>query len=693
MGVLPSGYIPVNELGSKYNGTSSTNAYFDTGVVPKDTLKIESVFRMPEASTGSAYWFGARNSNSNTSNGQLWFGLSSNLYPQVGYYNAQTTLISQVMYYYFFGKSENELTVFGRGANKTLVGSENAFTGSRNMYILARNNGGSVQFGSALSTRAVRGVRIYDDDVLIKEFLPAFEEASGKYGLYETVSGTFNLKTGGTNDYETMKMFTVVSTDGGDAFIDDDRFGTIKQIMVYTDISNLPVRLKAVAKSGYVFNYWEANGVILSREEEFLYKGEDTEEAPAVFADDITAHFVKKTAIVQDNGFRAMTFKYGAAAEGEYYPSSNTYAKVVSASIVEDIMNRATTTIVLDKMPSTIALNVPIILTDQLNKELFIGIVKGISGNTLTVHEPLSVLNTDFVLDTMFDFGIYPIQDYVYRIGSQIINGVLGLNVPLDQNWFVVKKWSSFWFDTDSDLIYLDGAMNYLSNAPSVADTSVVNAEDYLFELCNNYNIIVKPTYTPNREFNAMGWLGQAVVLTVANPNALSKITFGDNSEELSDVVVEVEEAENTVLQVYNADGTTFRGVWGVKNDGTIAKYVSSSTFPEDLHDFIGSENCKLKVVASDEQVSLLKKQYLSNSFLNHKITFRVDLTKGTFRLEDFTLGRPVDFYYGNRLFRSMVTAREFEIAQNHDEITSVFVTLGKVRTALTSKMNLRKSG
>lgn len=694
MGVLPNGYKPAVALGSWYASSSSTNAYFDTGVYPKDTLRIESVFE-GGGQVSSVYFFGARNTNSTTSNGQIGFGANTDGNPIIAYNNAQSTVFTGdvVVGNAFYGKEDNELTYYTGYLSKTLVGSETAFTGTRTMYILARNNAGSPQYGGYTGLKRVRGVRIWDDGVLIREYLPAYEEATGNYGLYETVSASFVLKTGGNNDFIAMRPFTVSAAEGGDAVIDDERFGEVKEILVFEDSVYLEyVKVKAIPQTGYVFDYWEDNGTVVSRESE-LYYGGDIDEM--YFASNLTAHFVKKTDVRQDNGFRAMFFPYGGTAEGERDQTTNIFAKIKSASIVEDMMGRSVSTIVLDKMPASITTDMPIIITDQLHKQVFIGIVKAINGDAIGVYEPLSILDTDFFMDTD-DFSGYSITLFVERVLNQTILGILKLGALTKMNPFVVKKWSSFEVDDETYYIYLDKRLNNLSNAPAVTSAEVVNAEDYILNLANDFVIVVKPKYLQNRDplQQYWQWGGQAISLDVVNPNLYTKLTFGNNSEEISNISIDVAEAEYTVLQVYNEAGTTLRGIYAVKNDGTIAKVsadIDINTFPADIHDFIANENCKVKVVNSNEQILLLKSQYLSNSFLNHKITFDVDLTTGVFRLEDFELGRPVDFYYGNKLYKSMVTAREYYITEDNDDITTVHITLGRVRQSLTTKMNMRK--
>ena len=103
-------------------------------------------------------------------------------------------------------------------------------------------------------------------------------------------------------------------------------------------------------------------------------------------------------------------------------------------------------------------------------------------------------------------------------------------------------------------------------------------------------------------------------------------------------------------------------------------------------------EPAKVKTILSDDALPTLKAQYLSSALFAHKITFNVDLLKGNYNLDDFVLGRPVDFYVGNKLYKTMITRREYKIEENADVVSSVKITCGKTRISLTSKLNVRKA-
>lgn len=684
---LPSGYKVIDRLASIYSSSSSTNAYFDTGLYPKDTYRIESLFAKV-GSLGETHFFGARNTSSNTSAGQISFGLTSNDYPYIAYNNKTTTILSDASSKVFYGIEGLNLYVLDSTEYANSEGTSGTFTGTRTMYILARNNAGSVQYGAGLGYRCIFNLKIWDNDTLIAHYVPAYEEASSTYGLYEMVSSTFLTKTGGTNGFGSSVSFTVSSSGNGNAYISDERVGDVSEILISSAIGLLtpsPIRIRAVANDGYVFLNWTNNGTIVSTDDDFYIDGVDYNSSST----NLVANFVKKTKIGQYNGFRAMAFQYGANAEGENDQRSNVFAEVISASIKEDILSRTTSTIELDSAEG-ISNNSPIVITDSMNKKVYIGLINGIDNNTLEVREPLAITDTEFLLNSSFLNGKGTVPVVLANFGWRVVNGQMAWS-NTSTNPAMLKKGSPFRFDIER-MVHSDGALNIFSNVPTDSNVEVINVEDYILELSNQYMIYVDPKYVPDREnYGDTVWTGQGIVMEMVNPLELSALVIGDNSEEISNISIQVEEAENTVLEIHNAAGTSLKGIYGVKDDGTIAQMQYTSSFPDDLIGFMARYNCKSKVVNSDDPINTLIKQYLSNSFFNHIITFDVDLTKNTFNFDDFKLCRPIRFYYGNKLYNSVVTAREYNINANESTIKTMKVTLGKVRTSLTSKLKLKR--
>ena len=674
---LPSGYIPMN-----YIGTSSS-AYIDTGIYPSNTLEIEGKFSFGWQDDVSVYLFGSRNTNSNTSAGQLELECVNGK-PYLGYYNTRQAIGVGMKYY--TKKTDNIFSFYSSTFLNNIEGNSSAFTGTRTMYLMARNNGGTAQQGTPISGRGIYALKISDNGTVLKEYVPVC--LNGAYGIYEAVSGTFTTFT----NISPNVLFQVNSNGGGEAYIETDNCGNTDKIYVtyssqslFSAFQDNTVLIHAKPSKGYEFLHWTKNGNILSADRDMSY---DVTEAQT-----LTAVFVKKTDMVQNNGFQALGLEYGiATASGSYSGlSSNIYAKVRSAKIVEDMMAKSTSTIIVDSVPSLYQSNMPLILLNSKGKQIYCGSIKSIKENEIICREPLSVTDADTVIEPTPLLSNANIIRYTASIVGGFLAGYPKIDwtngtgtTPIQINWFLNRLGRPY-IVGEENYIYFSEDRNYMVNAPVVEGTSVKSLEDYLFELANQFMIHFKASLVTDSSTKKT-----RVMLTSANTFAQTKIAFGNNIEDISDVTVEVEEAEANVLEVFASSGDTVRGIYGAKTDGTIKKMPDA--FADIDSNFLAYTNCKLKTVCSDDSIITLKAQYLSSAFFNHKITFIVDLSKGNFTLDDLQLGRRVSFYYGNKMYESLITAREYEINENIDDIKSVKLTLGKVRNTLTSKLNLGKT-
>lgn len=160
-----------------------------------------------------------------------------------------------------------------------------------------------------------------------------------------------------------------------------------------------------------------------------------------------------------------------------------------------------------------------------------------------------------------------------------------------------------------------------------------------------------------------------------------SKSLF-DTWERISNLsITKTTESVNSVY-VYSSDGTTLRGAYTIKNDGTIVAINGA------IANRLGWN--KTSFIYDDENVVLdLAKAQLPSLQYNHKISFSI-LFGGEYTFSDFNLGMPIKFYStsDNHLYDSCLSGWEYSIKQNSDDIISAKFILGKVRSSLTSKLN-----
>lgn len=687
MNKLPGGYIAVTYLARRQS--TSIPIYFDTGIVPSNDLDINALIHTGFQNDLTAYFFGARNTNSNTSVGQLNFERrNQNL--NVGYINKETTIDNVTLGKVSIQKDDINFTTYSSSGVKQFIGATTSFTGARTMYILAVNNAGNPLVSNGFA--GIYAMTISRNGELLKDYCACYDVANDKYGLYDFVADEFVNWIGNqtANPFANTCLLQVQGDGNGSGLIRSYNAGLVDKIYVtymsgtiYTPYTDNYVQVVAQANDGYVFKAWvNENNEVVSTDQESVIEVTDNMT--------LTATFEKMSSVYQDNIFQTLGLEYGVGdITGTDGMRSNYFAKLLSASIQEDIMSKTVSDLVVDNVPSTYIPNMPICILNQKGKLLYAGTIESIEGNTLHCREPLAIVDNEMVLDENTYRPVDSINIYASHVAQAFATGKskLSSGYTIDgtvYNDCVRRMCAPYKFDADN-FIWFNVANNNPYNAPPIDEVNIGSVEDYIFELCNDFIIVFKPSlYTDGATKKTY------LKLTSVNPYISEILTFGNNSEEISNVSVETQGMEYTTLLIYNSAMTSNRGKgwYGVKTDRSIGFVPLGQLFDDS---FIGYRDCKPKIVASDEPIPTIVAQNLSSGFYNHKITMTVDLTKDTFKLEDFELGRQVDFYYGSRLYRSIITSRSYELRGDVNGVKSVVITLGKVRNDLTSKLNLGK--
>lgn len=668
--MLPNGY--------KYlYGLTGNGAYIDTGVTPSSTLKIEALFTcnklQQNTSQATGYIFGARNSNSNTSAGQLNLYIGAN--NGADYVGWRSARISQNMgsnVWFDIAQISNEANVFSLLGGYAFVsefdGSTDSFTGTRNIYLFGLNNGGS--FTKCLLPVTIFGFKIWDNGTLIRDFIPAMRESDSELGMYEAVEGVFYTTANGT-PFESVVKFEITDSEGGrGGFYTTDGEYT-NEIYVYLDYTIPlyacpPLYLKAFPNDGYVFSKWELNGSEISSDIETTVNISDS---PKTYA----PVFQKMTSLTLDMGYRAMSLFYNATTSGE--DRAKTYYKVIRANIKEDFLQRSTSTIECEEMPSTVHINTPIFLYDPRGKIIYYGVVKSVEGKTLTCREPLSVVDDDYLLET----AVYNAHQNPMFLASFVMN----LNGVYDSPFVKAKK-EDFTVGNAPIPNIMDSNRLLKVPMPSIESNQVVNAEDYIIGLYSKFGVGVRYALK-NVSIGSVSV--DRMAMSVFYPKLYDTLVIGDNMECVTNISITTKEADATVLQIYNANGSTLKATYYMGENGELRSDPPSIG---EMPRYVAYNTCKLKIVMDDDNVKTVAKEHLNASLYNHKISLTLHLG-GLIRFEDIHLGQPVRFYYQGEMFDTVITGLSYTIEQNSETIHAADVTLGNVRTNLTSKLNLGK--
>lgn len=701
--MLPSTYEPV--LGIYKSPSYGTNFYFDTGILPNGNTDVKVLFGTPEYAETvlqnmNTYVFGARNTNSNSSAGQL--NLLFAKQSAWGYASGRTTFNHNVTEtvgyaYYYYSNVANSMKFNTDNTEQiNLERTLTTFDGTRTIYAMGMNNAGTVNHGSNPYINLFY-MSIVKDGTLVRDLYPARRVSDGQVGLYDFAQNEFLLPQGGSVSGYT-KDINVASAGNGQAVIHLPHGDYSKLWLLNAntnepevDFSQVNLTMEAIPDEGYSFSHWENQlGRVVSRERVMkqipFYSGSST----------LTAHFVKTSELVQKDSFFLLGLQYGGKLVGEMGRDYDHFSLIRSFSVKEDGLTKTTSTITLESIPSVYQVNMPVAIYSSRGEFIWAGIVESINDTTLNCREALSILDEDFVFVPNSSWNGINLTTYSLPFAVNRYTGKFftlhtsSPNAFTDVNEASERKARAFFYYQHTGIIQFaneldyDNSKNVTLTMPLITETEVSNLEDYLIELFNStgYGVHAK-IY---RSTDAYGYYRQ-MYLDYYYPNRDTELLISDNYENISNVSVTIESQQYTVLEIFNEAGTTCRGVYGMQTDGTITDMVISAEKP--LESFIGYTDCKTATVLSNDNINTLLVQHLSNSKYNHIITFDLDMTNCMYKFDDFPIGRRVKFYHGNKVYESVVTGKEYALADNQDSIKTIKITLGKVRKTLTDKIKL----
>ena len=694
---LPNGYISLNGL------WNSSGYYCDTGVVASSSLRVRGLFFID--SNSQNYVFGGRETNSTSSSKQFGFyanpgenGTGNSLVCYSGSRSSINDNGMAIRLRTYIENTNNEFLIATSSYLFSFTGTSTAFTdGTKNIYIGAMNSGGTVSYGSGSGRPMAYAFSFEKNGAILKEFTPAYEESSGNYGLYDLKNNVFVQAQG--NSFANYHLLEVEATDGGTAFIKTFNAGNVtKQYCVAPNYGGdafsrdaAKVVIKAVPKLGYEFINWTINDELYSNEDSIeYYVSEDTT---------IKANFRKITDYDAGTGFKLLGIKYASST----YPSSSAdepgrsadiYANIISMNLAEDGLTQSTSTIVCKEIPPEYQNDMIVFVLNPKGKIIFSGVIKSIEDKTLTVREALSIFDRDFLfqkfttdMKKMNVAGVLESELSNASIGGVATNSI---SSSLDQYCrdFIQRKYTR----VDASIEKITFNSKVLNYAPDRTEDKISNLESYAWDIFNEFGIYSKPTLY-NYVSSTQSLVDKGIyrrLRFIVGQNNEDTLVLSDNAECITNVNVVVEDVETTLLIILNSTSTTVRGSFVMEKDGTITN-TSLYTSWSDMEYAIAYNNLKLKIVSSDDNASTVIKQNLSSAMYNHKITFDVDIKNGMYRADEFQIGRRANFYYGGKLYSSIITAREFAVNENQQDIQSIKITLGKVRTKLTTKINMGK--
>ena len=222
--VLPEGYTQL-----KYIESSGTQ-YVDTGFMPNNNTRVIIDAQMLSNSTHAGL-FGSRITSSSNS---MWCWLNDGNTWKADYSTSNTrATFSNISISDRLVVDYNKNSVSVSGSNHTWA--EATFQSTCNMILFGVNTGGTPQY---LSSARIYSCQIYDNDVLIRDFIPCIN-SDGVVGLYDLVNAIFyDDESGGT-----FISGEVVNTNATKSILRKARKIFVKRNGVLTEVPTLVLKV------------------------------------------------------------------------------------------------------------------------------------------------------------------------------------------------------------------------------------------------------------------------------------------------------------------------------------------------------------------------------------------------------------------------------------------------------------------
>ena len=185
-GRLPSGYTQVDYI------ESSGEQYIDTGVNPTNTTNIETKVKISDITQNRNYVCGCYSANT-FNRFQISFVGDITNYNFMwcrGTQVTRTLLTLDVNNIYEIKTNGDNLTI----NNQQVIASGTFDTHSKSIYLFGNNSNGTVNV--LANGEKMYYFKIYDNNVLVRDFIPCYRNSDNEVGLYDLVNDIFYTNQG-----------------------------------------------------------------------------------------------------------------------------------------------------------------------------------------------------------------------------------------------------------------------------------------------------------------------------------------------------------------------------------------------------------------------------------------------------------------------------------------------------------------
>lgn len=188
--------VPMLKTFLEFDYIQSTGTqYIDTGFKPKYNSRV--IIDISDLPTGNGTIFGVRNENSATASEQFNAYRKGTTGIRSDYFGTnKSATVSDTTIRTIIDKNANIMTGYGLTITNTAVSSGEC---SHSLYLFAMNNNGTV---NSLANYKLYACQIYDNGVIVRDYIPVQIINSGEIGLWDKIENKF-YPNAGTGEFLT----------------------------------------------------------------------------------------------------------------------------------------------------------------------------------------------------------------------------------------------------------------------------------------------------------------------------------------------------------------------------------------------------------------------------------------------------------------------------------------------------------
>lgn len=343
------------------------------------------------------------------------------------------------------------------------------------------------------------------------------------------------------------------------------------------------------------------------------------------------------------------------------------FINIVSGTIKEDRLTTANSSFISNDIPRNVNIGDVLVLLDNKAKTLYYGKITSIEDTKIQTSQILSLFSGTFIYSIVDELKTLSPSTYLEEEIKKVLDNFKGGNL-------YESDYVDTLIETQLDPINITYEGSLEVGLPTDKDKD--NNEQFtqkdvvkwMYELYETYGIVFDFTI-PQQE-------GQ-VECKIWKPNFQAPLKITDGFECINSIKPNTTQQSTNKLVIYSKD-KVYRDTYVLTING-IEKEPSA---------IVGRPNqINTKIVFSDDDINDIVSANLSETLLNHKIEFNVDLHSKLFTFDDLKLDIPIQVYNGTDFYDTKITGREYEF--NSNGITKFKVVCGNVRNSLTQKIGM----